>query len=128
MAFTSSTTAVAFFASYFSPLMPIKSFGVFAGLIIIVNYLMIVFIFPSAVIIQERYFKSEKAQDVKENLTEDGKHFAEKEKGVWERLEIFISTTWNLFVQKYRLFILGVMVVLFVTASLIAMNLGPLTE
>ena len=38
IAFTSSTTGVAFFANIFSPVMPIKSFGAFAGLIVIVNY------------------------------------------------------------------------------------------
>jgi len=37
---------------------------------------MIVCIFPSAVIIQERYFKNEKAHDIKEDLTDEG-HFAE---------------------------------------------------
>ena len=53
MAFTSSTTAIAFFANFFSPLMPMKSFGIFAGIIIVVNYIQVCFIFPCAVIVYE---------------------------------------------------------------------------
>jgi predicted RND superfamily exporter protein len=57
MAVTSSTTSVAFFANYFSPLMPIRSFGIFAGIIVPVNYLLVVLMFPPATIFYERYFE-----------------------------------------------------------------------
>lgn len=63
IAVTSSTTSVAFMANIFSPLMPIKSFGVFAGLIIPVNYVMMIFIFPPAVIFYEN--KIQKASCLK---------------------------------------------------------------
>lgn len=53
MAVTSSTTSVAFMANYFSPLMPIKAFGIFAGIIIPVNYLLVVMVFPPATIFFE---------------------------------------------------------------------------
>ena len=56
MAVTSSTTSVAFFANFFSPLMPIKAFGVFAGTIIPVNYFLVVLIFQPATIFYERWF------------------------------------------------------------------------
>ena len=57
MAVTSSTTSVAFFANYFSPLMPIRSFGIFAGIIVPVNYLLVVLMFPPATIFYELYFE-----------------------------------------------------------------------
>ena len=53
MAVTSSTTAVAFIANYFSPLMPVQSFGIYAGIIVPVNYVFVVMIFPPATIFYE---------------------------------------------------------------------------
>jgi predicted RND superfamily exporter protein len=57
MAVTSSTTCVAFMANYFSSLMPIKAFGIFAGVIVPVNYFLVVMMFPSAVIFYDRTIK-----------------------------------------------------------------------
>ena len=56
MLVTSSTTAAAFLANVFSPIMPIKSFGIFSGVIVPANFLLVVCIFPSATIIYEDYF------------------------------------------------------------------------
>jgi len=53
MAITSSTTAVAFFANAFSPLMNIAAFGIFAGVIVPINYFLVVMIFPPAVVFYE---------------------------------------------------------------------------
>lgn len=50
MAITSSTTSVAFFANGFSSLMGISAFGMFAGVIVPINYLLVIMIFPPAVI------------------------------------------------------------------------------
>ena len=55
MAITSSTTAVAFFANAFSPLLSISAFGIFAGVIVPVNYLLVIMIFPPAVIWYEDF-------------------------------------------------------------------------
>jgi predicted RND superfamily exporter protein len=53
MTVTSSTTTVAFFANVFSPIMPIQAFGIFSGVLIPVNFLLVVMIMPSAVIFYE---------------------------------------------------------------------------
>jgi predicted RND superfamily exporter protein len=53
MAVTSSTTSVAFISNMFSPLMPIKAFGLFAGVIIPVNYILVVIFMPPAIIFFE---------------------------------------------------------------------------
>jgi len=55
MAVTSSTTAVAFFANMFSPIMPIKAFGLFAGVIVPANFFLVIMVFPSAVIFYEEH-------------------------------------------------------------------------
>ena len=55
---TSLTTAIAFFASAFSPLLPARSFGVFAGLLVIVNYISVVLFFPCVVVVHHIYFKN----------------------------------------------------------------------
>ena len=56
MFITSLTTVIAFFASSFSPLLPAKTFGVFAGLLVIVNYISVIIFFPTVVIMYHIYF------------------------------------------------------------------------
>lgn len=53
MTVTSSTTAVAFFANAMSPIMPIRAFGVFTGVLIPINFFLVVMIMPPAVIYYE---------------------------------------------------------------------------
>ena len=57
MAVTSSTTSVAMLANFFGDIMPVKSFGVFAGVIVPVNFLLVVMFYPSAVTLYERHVK-----------------------------------------------------------------------
>ena len=57
MLFTSITTSVAFFASAISPLLATRSFGVFSGLVIIVNYLSVIIYFPTVVIMYHTKFE-----------------------------------------------------------------------
>ena len=53
---TTFTTAVAFLANVFSKLMPIQTFGIFAAIMVPVNYLLVVFVFPAVLMVHERYF------------------------------------------------------------------------
>ncbi|WAR18662.1 DISP1-like protein [Mya arenaria] len=57
MLFTSITTAVAFFASAISPLLATRSFGVFSGLVIIVNYTSVILYFPTVVNLYHQKFE-----------------------------------------------------------------------
>jgi len=52
---TSFTTAVAFLATAVSPIMPISTFGIFAALCILMNYLFVMTLTPATIIIQELY-------------------------------------------------------------------------
>lgn len=57
MLVTSSTTAGAFLANSFSPIMPIKSLGIYGGIIVPVNAIMVLVLFPPATIAYEIYVK-----------------------------------------------------------------------
>ncbi|GBG25747.1 Protein dispatched-like 1 [Hondaea fermentalgiana] len=57
MLVTSLTTFVAFFVTALSPIPNIKDFGMFAALLIVLNFFMVITIFPCLVIIHMRYIK-----------------------------------------------------------------------
>lgn len=50
---TSSTTAMAFFASYFTSITAVRCFGLYAGTLILVNYLLMISWLPVNVVIAE---------------------------------------------------------------------------
>lgn len=54
---TSSTTGAAFLATGFSPIMPISSFGFFAGILIPVNFILVITFYPTVLVIYEKYTK-----------------------------------------------------------------------
>ena len=53
MLVTSVTTAVSFLATCISPIMPIVSFGLFAALVISVNFLLIILVLPNIYLLYE---------------------------------------------------------------------------
>jgi predicted RND superfamily exporter protein len=55
---TSSTTAVAFLANVNSKLMPIKAFGAFAAIIVLVNYFLFVFYFPAILMLWDQRIRN----------------------------------------------------------------------
>jgi len=52
---TSVTTAASFLATCFSPIMPICSFGIFSGIVIAVNYLLILVALPNIYLFYDRF-------------------------------------------------------------------------
>ena len=58
IAVTSSTTAVAFLANASSEIRPIRAFGIFAAIIVPVNFLIVIMVMPSVQIIYDRHLKS----------------------------------------------------------------------
>ena len=57
MLWTSLTTAIAFIVSASSPFLAVNTFGVFAGLLVFVNYMSIIIYFPTVVLIYHIYFE-----------------------------------------------------------------------
>jgi predicted RND superfamily exporter protein len=55
---TSSTTCMAFIANGFSKLLQIRAFGVYAAIIVFVNYIFVIFLFPPMVFLQEKYLSN----------------------------------------------------------------------
>ena len=53
---TSSTTCVAFLANGLSEVVPIRAFGIFAAIIIPVNFVLVIMIMPAIQIIHDHYF------------------------------------------------------------------------
>lgn len=74
---TSSTTSAAFLATGFSSIMPISSFGFYAGLLIPVNFLLVIMFFPAILVISETRFANMGIccciKKKKEGLKEDSK-------------------------------------------------------
>ena len=60
MLFTSLTTATAFIMSATSPFLAVSSFGVFAGLLVLVNYCSVITFFPAVVITYHNWFANNK--------------------------------------------------------------------
>lgn len=60
MLFTSLTTAIAFICSASSPFLGISSFGVFAGILVSVNYISVVIFFPTVVVTYHNYWEKYK--------------------------------------------------------------------
>ena len=59
---TSLTTAIAFMATAFSVIMPIASFGIFSAVVVPVNFLLVVLVYPPLLIMQERFTVSNTCQ------------------------------------------------------------------
>ena len=51
---TTASTAAAFFANLISPIAPVAVFGVFSGLLVVVNYLLVISWFPAVIIMKEK--------------------------------------------------------------------------
>jgi hypothetical protein len=127
IAVTSSTTSVAFMANIFSPLMPIKAFGIFAGCIIPMNYLLMIFIFPPAVIFYEdRIAKISCCK--RDNNKVEKFEIDIKPLSLFEKIENFFGSTWNNMVHKSRYPILAAFTIWLVIACFFASKIGPLTE
>lgn len=56
---TSSTTCFAFLSNAFSDVRPIRGFGIFAAIIIPVNFLIVILVMPSVQIFHDRFLKKQ---------------------------------------------------------------------
>ena len=132
MAVTSSTTSVAFFANIASPMLPIRAFGVFAGVIVPINYLLVCIVMPPAIIFYDKYIhgcfhnlcclifccRKRKIEEVNESETEI----------TYTGLDKFFRTYWNSGVKKMKYVIIISVFVWFVCALNKARKIGPVTK
>lgn len=99
---TTGTTFVAFAANAFSPIMPIKAFGIYAAIVIFSSFLTMCIMIPPILVLHEKYI---------------AKRFAclfpccskKKDDGTKakSRLEIFFGGFWSNLVHDYKSMILA---------------------
>jgi predicted RND superfamily exporter protein len=123
MTVTSATTAAAFFANLLSPIMPIRAFGVFAGTLVPINFFLVVFMMPSAVIIYENHFKYKKFCCCVAKRNKDGSLADDRtdETVSCVRILNFFDSVWSPIIQKYSCLIILLSVVWFGVAAYFAM-------
>ena len=103
MFITSTTTAVAFLANYFSALLPISTFGVYAAIIVIANFFLALTFFPAVILL--KFYKDNFG--IKQTFfTLDRLDLAPKprvEKHVlFERISEFYGTFWSQKIIAWR--------------------------
>jgi len=129
MAVTSTTTAVAFFANTFSPLMPIRSFGIFSGVIIPLNYFLVVMMMPPAAIIYEKYkFKKWCCCCCGTRSKEEIEEADKPEKGKLGTIEKIFNDKISPCVMKTKYIILGFSAFWFIFTAYFAVKMGPMTK
>jgi len=133
MMVTSFTTAAAFYITASSEIMPISTFGVFAGTLILVNYLMCILMFPCNLIVWHRFWRQRhwRACLRKVPEPEEDEHSPTKENETelqYRPVERFFRGPWNSYMRKMRFVHLGVAVALIGVCIWLATKLEPLTE
>ena len=90
--------------------MPIKSFGIFAGIVVLVNYVLTIMVFPSAVIFSEFMMeKMNKAKATEVNLAADTPGCASR----------IFETKWNnmIKVTKYPIIVVYMLWVIYASSK-----------
>jgi predicted RND superfamily exporter protein len=135
MMVTSSTTSAAFMANFFSPLMPIKAFGMYAAIIVPANYFLVVLFYPPALITYERHIEGKycvkwcsrkKKQDV--SVTKITPFEQDDDQYKFGKVELFFGGPWNRTIYNLRWFIIIIFMVWAIFASICSSYLRPLTS
>ena len=71
MAITSATTCCAFLCTKFSPIASTQAFGIFAALVILIDYVLVMTLFCTAVVIYNKYFEKCKRRSCKKKANSD---------------------------------------------------------
>lgn len=129
MAVTSLTTAVAFFANALSPLMPIKAFGVFSGVIVPINYFLVVMMMPPAAIIYEKWkFHKCCCCPCGFRSKEEVEELERPEVGQLGAIEKVFDQKVNACVARLKWLILVLTIAWFAVAAVFALKVGPMTK
>lgn len=133
MTVTSATTAAAFYANLFSPIMPIRAFGVFAGTLIPINFFLIVLMIPSGIIWYENKIKykmcccccDKKVLSGELMSKENDPTILNRGTDAHSRIEKFFGTTWNTYIFKGRFVIIILTLAWFGVTIYFAPKMGP---
>lgn len=144
MTVTSLTTAAAFFVNAASPIMPISTLGVWAGVLIILLYALVITLYPCGIIIWHRFwrprlfvrgFKTPPPEDIEREVATPLWHrFLPKSRrpvvkvsaiGEYRRLERFFRDPWFNIIHKMRFILIAIAVILVAIAIWLASGLKP---
>ena len=136
---TSATTSASFFINAASSIIPIRIFGIFVGLLVVINYLMVLSIYPAVLSIWSYYFEDQclhkKVREclgqtepvvVPKDATE-----AEREKIEMKQLRImekFFYFKYSKFIHYGKIPILLVFLGMFIGLLVVATRLEPAQE
>jgi len=128
MTVTSATTCVAFYSNLVSPLMPIRAFGIFAGTLIPINFLLVIIMMPPAVIYYEEHLKHkafccccDKKNENGDMITDENDPWkVEQGQDSHSRIENWFEKTWNTSVEKTRYVITALSIIWFVLTCILA--------
>ena len=125
---TTSTTCVAFLANVGSKIMPIQAFGIYAAIVIPVNYLLIVFLLPPMLQFYDKYLKDRlcciKCKKSRREKYKAGQEFEVRD----SCCDRFFGGPWNSFVRKLRWLIVLLAFGWTGYAVYVAQDVSPLTE
>lgn len=147
MTVTSVTTAAAFFVTATSPIMPISTLGVWAGLLILLQFALVITVYPCAVIIWERFWRQrlfvrffrkprEEEAEYQLNLPFYQRFLPKKwrnqpdeklKPAEYRALERFFRGPWHSVICKARFFIFSLAISLVAVSIWLATRLGPPT-
>ena len=140
---TSSTTAVAFAANAFSDVRPIRAFGIFAAIIIPVNFFILIMMMPPIQYLHDKHLKErcaykkiccfccnkeKNAAAVNDIEKQDKTKEGAIEKPAPDRITRCFSGPFDRFVIKARYILVVLFLILGVVAVIIASDIGPLTK
>merc|ERR1719343_889929 len=134
MAITSATTCSAFFRTLITPLAGVRAFGVFAAIVIFIDYVLVMSLFCTAVVIYHNKFEkpgccfsckniepspTEKALERTINNNHDGESDEEQKEGEGDRIGQFFRTkvAGFLTVPKHRFALFGVFAIWIIVAA-----------
>lgn len=144
MTVTSLTTAAAFFVTASSPIMPISTLGVWAGILILVQYFFVISVYPCAIAIWHRFWRTRLAirffKKVDQDMVEKEVHtplwhrflppsrrptVKSPASGEYRGVERFFRGPWFRVISKARFIIVAIAIVLAGLAIWAASKLKP---
>jgi len=125
---TSSTTSAAFLANFFSPMMPFKSFGIYAAIIIAANYFFILLIFPPVAVWYDDNLKDKWCLCSKQETKVEVIEKVDAEEPKFGPMERFFGGPWNKMIKKFRFIIILAFASWTIAAIFFALRLTPLTK
>ena len=127
---TSSTTSAAFLANAINPMMPMSSFGIYAAILIVVVYAVIILMFPPIMVWWERNLKHKCCPCQKDKIDNKVEKFNDKDVRSPEKgcVETFFGTHVNNFTRKFKWIIIVAFLIWTAIAIVFALKLKPLSK